>query len=44
VVVFSKTIKEADLKGDGKIDPEEWKELVAKHPSILNIMTIPDLK
>ncbi|XP_052210180.1 calcineurin B-like protein 7 [Diospyros lotus] len=42
--IVNRTIKEADLKGDGKIDPEEWKELVAKHPSILNIMTIPDLK
>ncbi|XAR55147.1 hypothetical protein NMG60_11030557 [Bertholletia excelsa] len=42
--LVDKTIMEADLKGDGKIDPDEWKELIARHPSIIEIMTVPYLK
>ncbi|WJX38062.1 hypothetical protein P8452_25758 [Trifolium repens] len=41
--IVEETIKEVELKGDGKIDMEEGKKYVAKTPSLLKIMTLPYL-
>ncbi|XP_074592771.1 calcineurin B-like protein 4 [Curcuma longa] len=41
--IVDESFNQADARGDGKIDPDEWKDFVKKNPSLLRNMTLPYL-
>ncbi|WZY79463.1 calcineurin B-like protein 4 isoform X3 [Brassica napus] len=43
-VMVDKAFTETDRNNDGKIDVDEWKDLVSMNPSLIKNMTLPYLK
>lgn len=42
--IVEDTVKEIDLVGDGRINPEEWQSMILRNPSIISYMTLPVLR
>ncbi|KAJ1284164.1 hypothetical protein BS78_03G184100 [Paspalum vaginatum] len=43
-MIVDRTFDQADTKGDGRIDREEWTEFTKDNPDVLKNMTLPYLK
>ncbi|TVU34424.1 hypothetical protein EJB05_16272 [Eragrostis curvula] len=43
-LIVDRTFDQADLKGDGRIDQEEWTEFAKNNPDVLRNMSLPYLK